>query len=331
MRLLIVIVNYCTGELVADCLAALAPQVAAIPGSKVVIADNASGDASVATIDAAIRTNGWGAWATLEALRSNGGFAWGNNRVIQPALGGAEPPEYVLLLNPDTVPRPGALAELLDFMDHNPSVGIAGSRLEWEDGTQHDSRYRFHSLWSELDAGLRLGFVTRLLRRHLTPPLVTHAHPIDWVAGASMIVRKAVFDAIGTFDEGYFLYYEESDFCLRARRAGWPCWYVPSSRVAHLVGKSSGVTNQFDSPKRRPRYWFQSRRRYFVKNHGMLYLFATNVAFASGYALWRLRRFLQRKPDHDPPHFLRDFLRFSFLGSRSSRPAPHPGTPAGAC
>ncbi|MBK9386737.1 MAG: glycosyltransferase family 2 protein [Planctomycetes bacterium] len=324
MRLLVVIVNYRSAELTIDCLRALASEVPQIAETQVVVTDNDSGDGEAARIASAIESEGWSSWARCRALPRNGGFAYGNNAAIEPALRSDDPPEYVLLLNPDTVPRPGALQALLAFLDAHPAVGIAGSRLEYEDGTQHHSRFRFHTIRSEIVDGLRLGFVTKLLQRHMTaPPLVLHDHPIDWVAGASMMVRKTVFDAIGLFDEGYFLYYEETDFCLRAARAGWPCWYVPESRVVHLVGKSSGLTDLRVRAARRPRYWFESRQRYFVKNHGRLYAFFANLSWALCYSLWRVRRRLQRKPDEDPPHLLADFVRFHFL-RRTGDPTASP-------
>jgi hypothetical protein len=88
---------------------------------------------------------------------------------------------------------------------------------------------------------------------------------------------------------------------------------VPASRVVHLVGQASGVTDTKKPARRTPRYWFESRRRYFVKNHGRLYKFAADVAWLLGFAQWRVRRVLQRKPDTDPPHLLGDFFRFNFL------------------
>lgn len=321
MSLLIVIVNYRSAPLAVDCLASLAPQIADVPGARVVLTDGASGDGSVEHLRDAIARHGWSTWVEFKPLERNGGFAYGNNAGIRPAFEtpGREPPRYVLLLNPDTIARPGALAALVAFMDAHPQVGIAGSRLEYEDGEQHDSRFRFPSILGEFEHGIRLGPVSRLLANYrAAPPLVLHDHPIDWVAGASMIVRREVFEAIGYLDEEYFLYYEEVDFCLRARRAGWPCWYVPASRVVHLVGRSSGLTNQREPARRRPRYWFESRRRYFAKNHGRLYAFAADLAFALGFATWRVRRRLQGKPDEDPPRFLGDFVRFNFLGGRYS-------------
>jgi GT2 family glycosyltransferase len=137
-----------------------------------------------------------------------------------------------------------------------------------------------------------------------------------------MIVRREVFRDAGLMDEGYFLYFEETDFCLQARRAGWPCWYVPASRVMHESGQCTGVSARRQRPGRRPAYWFASRRRYFVKNHGPLYARLADLAFGLGYALWRLRRVLQRKPDTDPPHLLRDFVKYNLFRSRKGSVTP---------
>lgn len=310
--LLVVILNYRTPDLTIDCLRSLVTEVESLPGTRVVVSDNASGDGSVEKISAAINTQGWSNWVSLMPLERNGGYAFGNNAVIRPALESAAPPTYFLLLNPDTIVRPGALKALVDFMDQHPQAGIAGSRLEYPDGTPQCSAFRFHTLLSELDAGLRLGVVSNLLAQWVVaPPIPETICQTDWVAGASMIVRRELFEQVGLLDEKYFMYYEEMDFCLQAKRAGWTCWYVPSSRVIHLVGQSSGVTDTKRPPKRRPQYWFDSRRRYFVKNYGWLYAALADALWIFGFSLWRLRRVIQRKPDSDPPKFLGDFIRNS--------------------
>jgi hypothetical protein len=199
-------------------------------------------------------------------------------------------------------------------MERHPDAGIAGSRLEDPDGTPQCSAFRFHTFWSELDYGLRLGLVTQLLSKWIVaPPISDIACPTDWVAGASMIIRREVIEQVGLIDEGYFMYYEEMDFCLQAFRSKWKCWYVPESRVIHLVGQSSGVTNKKGTTKRRPQYVFDSRRRYFLKNYGSLYLIAADFLWLISFSIWRLRRILQRKPDGDPPYLLWDSLCNSFL------------------
>ncbi|MEG4574051.1 glycosyltransferase family 2 protein [Microcoleus sp. N3A4] len=307
--LLVVIVNYRTSSLTIDCLRSLVSEVQSLPGMRVVVGDNASGDSSTEEIPAAIASEGWSEWASFVPLDRNGGFAFGNNALIRPALQSTNPPPYFLLLNPDTVVRPGALKALVDFMDTHPEAGIAGSRLEDPDGTPQQSAFRFHTLASEFDFGWRLGIVSKLLARWaVAPPVPQETCQTDWVAGASAIVRRQVFEAVGLLDEVYFMYYEEMDFCLQANKGGWSCWYVPESRVVHLVGQSSGVNNFKPRTKRLPQYWYDSRRRYFVKNYGWLYTALADLFWASGFVFWRMRRVVQRKPDTDPPNMLSDFM-----------------------
>lgn len=311
---LVVILNYRTPDLTIDCLRSLVDEVKLLPQMRVTVTDNDSGDGSAEKIAAAIAQEGWSDWATFMPLPRNGGFAYGNNAPIRQLIEQQQLTDYVLLLNPDTVIRPNAICALLDFMEAHPKAGIAGSRLEDPDGTPQCSAFRFHSIWSEIDGGLRLGFVTRLLSRWMVAPPVSEVDcQTDWVAGASMIIRRDVLETVGLMDEGYFMYYEEMDFCLQVHRAGWECWYVPESRVVHLVGQSSGVTNQKVPPKRRPQYVFDSRRRFFIKNFGVVYLAIADIMWMLCFSLWRVRRVLQQKPDPDPPFLLQDSLRNSFI------------------
>jgi N-acetylglucosaminyl-diphospho-decaprenol L-rhamnosyltransferase len=322
MSLLIVVVNYKTAAYTRKCLRALEPEVAGLPGSRVVVVDNASGDG--AELDAAIRENGWEDWVSLDVAEANGGQAYGWNRPIRRALGSDEAPAYVLLLDPDTEVRPGALRTLVGFLETHPDVGIAGCGFENLDGSDWPLAFRFFSIASELDDGLRLGLVSRLLKNQVLARTMAQdvEARVDWVSGACMMVRRAVFEDVGLTDEGYFAYFEETDFCLRAHRAGWPIWYVPQSRVMHIRGQSTGIAAPDRKPGRRPAYWFESRRRYFLKNHGLFYALAADLAFGLGYSLFRVRRAIQRKPDTDPPHFLRDFWAHSVLFRRDHRTAP---------
>jgi GT2 family glycosyltransferase len=324
MRLLVAIVNYRTAPLVVDCLRSLAPEIANLGDARVVVVDNASGDGSERVLSNAIAKNGWSAWATLKPAARNGGFSYGNNRAIEEFVDRSfgDRPEYVLLLNPDTLVRAGALRVLLDFMDRNQGVGIAGAGLEDPDGTPQHCRFRFPSLLGELESTLEVGVVSRCLARHkVAPPLVDDAHPIDWVAGASMIIRTSVFDAIGLMDEDYFLYFEEVDFTRRAAAAGIPCWWVPQSRIVHLVGQSTGVTVRDARPARRPRYWFESRWRYFVKHHGRAYALAASLAWMVGHVGHEIIRVVRRRPNLGPPCLLSDFVRYTFGKKRVAHAA----------
>jgi GT2 family glycosyltransferase len=316
--LLIVIVNYRSADLVIDCLRSLAPQVAGRVDRRAVIVEGGSGDDSAQRISDAISNEGFSAWASLTVADRNGGFAYGNNLGIAPALRSDNPPQYIWLLNPDTIARPGAADALLAFMEAHPEAGIAGSRLENPDGSPQRSAFRFPGVLSQLENGLRLGIVSRLLsHRIVAPEPPTQTQQTDWVSGASFMIRRRVLEQIGLLDDRYFMYFEELDFCRRAAKAGWSCWYVPQSRIVHLVGQSSGIT---DRRRRMPAYWFDSRRRYYIKNHGRAYALAADLAWAGGYTLWRMRRVLQRKPDTDPPHLLRDFLRSVIRGPWSVVP-----------
>ncbi len=307
--MIIVILNYRTADLTIDCLRSLVSEVQSLSGIQVVVSDNDSQDGSVDRIAAAIVAEGWEDWVALMPLEHNGGYAYGNNAVLRKALESPEPPPYYLLLNPDTIVRPGAVQALVDFLKSHPEIGIVGSRLEDPDGTPQISAFRFPSLWTELDFGLRIGLITRLLsQRTLAPAVVDQSCQTGWVAGASMLVRREVFESVGLLDERYFMYFEEVDFCLQAQRAGWPCWYLPESRVVHLVGQSSGVTDTKRPPKRLPTYWFNSRRYYFLKNHGWFYTALTDAVFILGLSLLNLRRLIQRKPNTDPPQLLSDFF-----------------------
>jgi GT2 family glycosyltransferase len=321
---LVVTVNYRVGPLCVQSLESIAEQIADRPGCRVVVVDNASHDGSAELIEATIRGRGWQSWATLVRSPVNGGFAAGNNVAIRPALAGPNPPDYVHLLNPDTIVRPGAIEALWNFMESHKAVGIAGSRLENVDGTQQHSRFRFPSLWSEIDAVLRLGMVSRLLHKHvITPPLAPVTEQVDWLAGASMMIRREVLDQIGLLDEEYFMYFEETDFSLQARKAGWTCWYLNESRVVHLVGRSSSVDLSRNAARRLPPYWYRSRRRYWVKNHGFLFALFLDAVALSCDSLYRLRRFLQRRPTLRPQNWASDLLRVGFSrGARGPLPPP---------
>ncbi len=306
----IVIVNYRTAALTIDCLRSLSPQVADLVGARIVVVDNASGDGSVDKLNVAIEREGWSAWAQVVPLARNGGFAFGNNASIRMAMIAIEPVDYVMLLNPDTVIRPGALKALVDFMDTHPDVGIAGSQLENANGGVERSSHTFPSPLNELNGAARLGVLSRLLRRDAgASPSQTIAHPCDWVSGASMIIRREVIHDIGPLDEKYFLYFEEVDFCLRAHLAGWQCWYVPGSKVMHLEGAS---TNIHAKVKRRASYWYDSRRRFFVKYYGILGLVAADLLWAIGRVSFLLRRALylgaRNDGNSDPKWFMFDLL-----------------------
>jgi N-acetylglucosaminyl-diphospho-decaprenol L-rhamnosyltransferase len=317
---LVVIVNTRTPDLTIDALRALDGEMREMQTLRVSVADNISGDGSQERIEAEMKQLGWGERGNVVQVGRNGGFAVGNNAAIRPALASATPPDYLFLLNPDTLTKPKAIRTLIDFMEQHPEIGLTGSKMIYPDGTTQLSSFRFHSVLSEIENSVRLGIVSKLLKQHqVVIPLPNEPVQVDWVGGAAMMVRREVFDKIGLLDESYFVYYEETDLCLRAKRAGWSSWYVPQSVIVHLEGQSTGVSDAKKKPKRRPRYWFESRRHYFVQNHGWLTAIAADLAWTFGFATFRLRQLIQRKPQTDPPHFLWDFVKYNFLWPRHKR------------
>ena len=326
MKLLVVILNYRVTELTIECLKSIEPEVARVPGMKVAVCENGTGGDAEQRLREAISSHHWDSWVDLSAIYPNRGFTGGCNFLIRQALALNERPEYFLLLNNDTIVHPSAFEILVRFMDQHPAVGIAGSRLEWPDGSPQGSPFRFQSIATELDRGLQLGIMSKLLSRwSIRVPTPDVPTKVDWVAGTSAIIRTSVIDEIGPLDEGLYTYFEDIDFCLNAARtkSKWETWFVPQSRVMHLEGASTGIDGK--NLRRRPNYWYQARRRFFLKNHGPAYTALADAAFLAGFALWRLRRRIQRKPDTDPPHMLADSLSNSvFFTGFQLRDVPNP-------
>jgi GT2 family glycosyltransferase len=318
MKLLIVIVCYKVVDLTIECLRSLAPEIGRVPGTRVALVENGTGGDSAERLGRAIAENGWDAWCDLTVIHPNLGFTGGNNTAIRPALAAADPPDYIMLLNSDTVVLDGALSPLVDFLDRTPRAGIAGSHCLPPPecaGQARLSHARFPGVLTELDRGLRLGLVSKLLTPWIASrPAAGGPARVDWVPGAAMIIRRATLDQIGLLDEGLYTYFDDVDLCLRARRAGWETWYIPESRIIHIAGATTGVTRRA-APNRVPAYWFQARRRCYLSNYGPARVAAMDAAFLACYATYRLRRRAQHKPDNDPPHYLADFFRQSVFRS----------------
>ena len=311
MKLLVVVLCYRVPDLTIDCLQSLSGEIDRVPDSRVGICENGTGGDAADRLRKAIDANGWDSWADLTVVEVNRGFCGGNNLVIRAALESDDPPEYVLLLNADTIVQEHALDALVEFMDAHPRAGIAGSQLLSPEGEIQASPFRFLGIASELDRGLQFGLASKLLSR---PVEVDPSQPsrAEWVSGASQILRASMLRQIGLLDEGLYTYFDDIDICLRAERAGWEVWFVPGSKIVHLEGESTGVKERTPQrAKRRPGYWFQARRRFLLKNYGQLYTALVDAAFLGGYALWELRRALQRKPDWNPEGFLADSFRHS--------------------
>jgi GT2 family glycosyltransferase len=315
IEVLVVTVNYRSAALALRALGALETELASpeIRLSAVVV-ENASGDERVLAEGIERR---FSHFARLVASPSNGGYGSGNNLGVRAAETAGLRPRYVHFLNPDTEVRPGAVLELVRFLEAHPRAGMAGGSFEDPDGTPWRVGFRFPTAFGELESTASLRIVTAGLRRHvIARQLGDDPVQVDWLSGASIMFRREVLELTGGFDEGYFLYFEETDLCLRACAAGWECWYVPRSRVMHACGQSTGLTTPGTKTRGRlPAWWFESRRRYFAKNHGLGYAALADLALLIGSALGTLRNVLKGEPMAHG--LLSDLMRQSVLWPRN--------------
>ncbi len=217
-----------------DLEAALGSILNSDPGVRVevVVLDNASQDGSAEMVRERFPT------AVLLESEENLGFARGYNRAAARAEG-----RHLLMLNPDTVVRPGALERLVSFLDSHPRVGAAGPRLLNPDGSLQFSCRRFPRPLAAVFRNTPLGRLApgnRFTRDYLMSDW-NHgeAREVDWVSGAAVCIRREAWEEVGGFDEGYFMYAEDMDWCLRAREAGWRIYYVPEAVIVHRIGGSS--------------------------------------------------------------------------------------------
>lgn len=322
--LLTVILNWRSPEMTLQSAEAALAALEGIEGALTIV-DNHSGDGSFEIMARAVAERGWDRGPQrVRVLQSgrNGGFGAGNNFGIRAGLPGGARPDHVYLLNSDAFPEPAAIRALLDHLEADPRCGIAGSFLHGSDGAPHRTAFRFPSIPGEFEAQIRFGPVTRLLRRWIVAqPIPEQSGPVDWLAGASLMIRHKVLDQIGLFDETFFLYFEETDLCRRARLAGWRADFVRESRVTHIGSASTGMKFW----QRIPEFWLDSRWHYFRKQHGAAYAVLATLAALAGGALWRLRLLVQRKDPGDPPHFLRDMVRHHGRRLMGGGPQARPG------
>jgi len=293
LNLLVVIVCYRVVELTVDCLRSLATQIHDLPRARVAVCENGTGADAVEQLHQQIVANGWSDWVRLQAISPNVGFTGGNNAVLREAMEIAKPPKYFLLLNADTILRPGALKELYESMERSPEVGIMGPLLVGVDEKPQVSCFRNHSMVSEFLRGAGSGQVNRLFFREnfqLAPP--AGADQFDWVSFACAMIRSDVMRGIGLLDEGYFLYYDDADYCRMARKAGWKIGCCRASQVVHLEGQSNDLPEKARCRERKPRYYYVSRSRYFAKHLGDVGLWAANIAWTLGAVLAAARSFV---------------------------------------
>ena len=301
---LTIILNYRTPQMTLQAAEAALAEMEDLPGGLVIV-ENGSGDSSWEALQEGAAQRGWIDGNKVRLVRSevNGGFGAGMNIGMKAGLPDGSAPGFYYLLNSDAFVEGETISRLRDFLAQNPGAGLAGSFVHGTDDSPHRTAFRFPSIAGDFEMAARTGVITRLLRHSVVAMDIPEAETqVDWTAGASLMIRRDVIEEIGGFDETFFLYFEETDLCRRAARAGWRTHYVPTSTVAHIGSASTGMK----SWGRTPPYWFDSRLHYFVKTHGAPYAALATLARIGGSALYGLRRLIQGKPAAEAPRFLRD-------------------------
>ena len=316
MRVAVVVVSYNTRDLLAACLRSVfASPLPDGADLTVVVVDNVSTDGSAALVAQEFSQ------AHLIVSPTNLGFTGGNNLalhalgfdVTRPADAGcplgavvvaASRPDAVLLLNPDAELVDDALLRLVEFLKITPTAGICGPRLQYGDGSFQHGAFRFPdlvqvfldlfplegvhgagALWARLHDSRLNGRYPAAMWRGTTP------FPVDFVLGAALCIRREVIERIGGLDDGYFMYCEEIDWCLRCRQAGWEVYALPAERVVHHAGQSSRQV-RWDAYER---LW-RSRLRFYEKHRAAYppgYLTVLRGLLRVG-AAWRSRQTRRR-------------------------------------
>jgi GT2 family glycosyltransferase len=234
------LINANSRELLLACLESLHGVEA-----EVVVLDNASEDGSAE----AIRERFPAVRVIEQEYRA--GFGANNNTVIRATSG-----RYVFLLNADTTSDDWGLGRMVAHLDANPRVAALGPKLVHPDGRQQASAWRFPT------PGVAARGLVTLGRRDVVQSIGREARDVDWATGAALLVRRKALDEVGLFDEGFFMYSEETDLCLRLRRAGWRIHYFPAVTVVHHQPWSGGGI-----PERRINEMWRGRHRYWSKHH----------------------------------------------------------------
>ena len=246
MDISIIIVNYNTKNLLRNCLNSIYATVHNI-AHEIIVVDNASSDGSQVMVGTE--------FPTIHLIKNerNYGFGAANNQAL--AITGGR---YALLLNTDTVLKEKAVSELFSFMETHPDAAMACGQLLNADGSKQNSIASFPSIWTLL---FNIPVLEKLFPQRYPSKRYDHKNPveIDSGIGACLLVRKQAINEVGLFDERFFFFFEETDWALRMKTAGWKIYHVPSAYVYHLQGQSIGrdITSRIE--------FYRSRYQFFRK------------------------------------------------------------------
>lgn len=282
----IIIVSYNTKNILRDCLNSILNTVS-IGKVEVFVVDNASSDGSADMVEKEFKS--------IQLIRSaaNLGFAGGNNLAIRKCTG-----EFVLLLNPDSVLSSGVIEKTIDYMESDSECGVLGIKLLNSDGKLQPCARKIPNPFFKflVITGIANKFKNNSILGGPDYSWWDHSSTkeVGWVVGAYFLIRKKLIDQIGMLDDRYFLYFEEIDFCLNAKRKGWKVIFYPFAEILHIGGQSSIASKGKVSSagKQLINYRIKSEFRFYRKNFNILYVFLSAFVEILWHSIIILKNFL---------------------------------------
>jgi N-acetylglucosaminyl-diphospho-decaprenol L-rhamnosyltransferase len=242
------IVNTSSKQLLLPCLASLESEPDRRCSAEIVVLDNASEDDSVKAVRERFPS------VRVIEQRFRAGFGANHNTVIRATTG-----RYIYVLNEDTISQPGSLDRMVDYLDAHPRVAALGPRVVYPGGRPQPSAWRFPSPGAAVSGAFTLG------RAGIVQSRGCKIRRVDWATACAILLRRSALEEVGTFDERFFVYCEETDLCRRLATAGWETRYFPEVTVVHHVSQfTAGV------PERRINEHWRSRELYWAKHHSKL-------------------------------------------------------------
>lgn len=275
----IVIVTYNSAAVIKDCLASIPsgwPGSVPLPSPEVetIVVDNGSTDGTADLIRAQFP------WVILLADHGNLFFAGGNNFGFQKATA-----PFIFMLNPDTIVHPSALKALVEFAVAHPKAGMVAPHVVNPDGSLQHNTFHFPNLQQAV-----YGFFERLAPidspqngRYL-PDDYTQVHEVEHILGAALLFRRELYQQLPGMDEKFGIYFEETDWCYRARKAGWQLLYTPTATITHLGAHSTG-----QNPEKSSAQFYKSQSYFYRKNYGWLNYLILKAITVVGLLYWLAR------------------------------------------
>jgi len=300
----IITVTYNSTYYVINLLKSIQNDFENLPTSfEIIIVDNNSSDNTIELIEKFIQQN---SDLSIKLIKSpdNLGFGKGNNLAIQNV---SPKSKNILLLNPDIEVKAFAIKNLLDAANDSKESIVLVPQLYYPNMQAHTNTYRFPSMLNQFLSHINFGFLDSIFNKQLLsiPPQLNN-HQFDWCSGAAFLIRTQAFKK-HCFDPEFFLYFEELDLFKRFFEEKFKLEFVPKSKMIHTKGHSTGVSNL--KVKRKPYYWFFSRRYYFIKNHNYLYFVIVTLISTLASFVYRLHRKIRFKSHNLPDYYEWDLLK----------------------